>query len=328
MELRGPRNREPPCKGPFLITNDRGKLRKRFYILFVARGDDGQLRKISIPVHYLYVVLVGAAIGVLSLTGIASSYLRMVLKVSRFNELRTEKEDLKGRYSRLEQVAKERDIQVASLGSLASEVSSLYGLKADPTLVTASTENIQNAQVTSSLDQLYALRTSALTGATMTGISLGLTRNVTTADWVRANSAPNLWPVEGPVTGSFGERIDPFNGEGAFHSGVDIGSSYGQGVMAPADGVVVFADFLGGYGRAIVVDHGHGITTRYGHLANFAVAIGQHVRRGDTIGYVGLSGRSTGPHLHYEVRINDTPVNPHKYLRSTWAHNGGFAAGS
>ena len=200
-------------------------MRKRFYILFVARGDDGQLRKIPIPVHYLYVVLVGAAIGVLSLTGIASSYLRMVLKVSRFSELRTEKEDLKGRYSRLEQVAKERDIQVASLGSLASEVSSLYGLKADPTLVTASTEHIQNAQVISSLDQLYALRTSALTGATMTGISLGLTRNVTTADWVRANSAPNLWPVEGPVTGSFGERIDPFNGEGAFHSGVDIGSS-------------------------------------------------------------------------------------------------------
>jgi murein DD-endopeptidase MepM/ murein hydrolase activator NlpD len=134
--------------------------------------------------------------------------------------------------------------------------------------------------------------------------------------------------VEGHVTGSFGERIDPFNGEGAFHSGVDIASSYGQGVMAPADGVVVFADFMGGYGRAIMIDHGHGISTRYGHLANFAVTAGQHVHRGDTIGYVGLSGRSTGPHLHYEVRINDTPVNPHKYLRLTFAHAGGFSAGS
>ena len=303
-------------------------MRKRFYILFVARGDDGQLRKIPIPLHYLYVFVVGAAIGALSLTGIASSYMRMLLKVSRFNELRTEKDELKNRYSKLEQVAKEKDIQVASLGSLASEVSSLYGLKTEPILVAASSEHFQDAQVTSSLDQLYALRTSALSGATMIGISLGLTRNATTADWVRANSAPNLWPVEGAITGSFGERIDPFNGEGAFHSGVDIASSYGQPVIAPADGVVVFADLLGGYGRAIVMDHGHGITTRYGHLANFAVASGHHVHRGDTIGYVGLSGRSTGPHLHYEVRINDTPVNPHKYLRMTLARGGGFAAGS
>ncbi|PYX25466.1 MAG: M23 family peptidase [Acidobacteria bacterium] len=303
-------------------------MRKRFYILFVARGNDGQLRKIPIPLHYLYVVIVGAVIGGLSLTGIASSYLRMVFKVSQFDQLRTEKEELKNRYSRLEQVATERDIQVASLGSLAGEVSSLYGLKPDPGLVATASDHIQDAQINSSLDQLYALRTSALTGATMTGISLGLTRNVTTADWARANSAPNLWPVEGPVTGSFGERIDPFNGEGAFHSGIDIGSSLGQPVIAPADGMVLFADFMGGYGRAVIVDHGRGITTRYGHLGNFAVAPGQHVQRGDILGYVGLSGRSTGPHLHYEVRINDTPVNPHKYLRLTVANVGGFSAGS
>ncbi len=99
-------------------------------------------------------------------------------------------------------------------------------------------------------------------------------------------------------------------------------------MVAPADGVVVFADFMGGYGRAVVVDHGRGITTRYGHLGSFACISGQHVHRGDTIGYVGESGRSTGPHLHYEVRINDTPVNPHKYLRLTVANVGGFSAGS
>jgi len=314
--------------GSILISDERKRLRKRFYILFVARGEDGQLRKIPIPVHYLYVLAVGAAIGALSLTGIASSYLRMLLKVSHYNELRTQKEELKDRYSRLEQVAKERDIQLASLGSLASEVSSLYGLRTDPIFITESSDNIQDDQLSSSLDRLSTLKYTALSGAATTGISLGLTRNATPADWLRANSAPNLWPVEGAITGSFGERIDPFNGEGAFHSGVDISASYGQAVIAPADGVVMFADFLGGYGRAVVLDHGHGISTRYGHLANFAVISGQSVHRGDTIGYVGLSGRSTGPHLHYEVRINDTPVNPHKYLRLTMAHAGGFAAGS
>src|SRR5215469_9738466 len=156
-------------------------LQKRFYILFVARGEDGQLRKISIPVHYLYVFVIGAAIGFLSLTGIASSYTRMLLKVSQFNQLRTEKDQLKNNYSRLEQVAKERDLQVASLGSIAGEVSALYGLKAAPTL-TATAEQIQDAEVTSSLNQLHALRTSALTGATMVGLTMGLTRNVTTAD--------------------------------------------------------------------------------------------------------------------------------------------------
>lgn len=302
-------------------------MQKRFYILFVARGDDGQLRKISIPVHYFYMFVLGTAIGFLSLTGIARSYTRMLLKVSRVNQLLTENDQLKNNYSRLEQVAKERDVQVASLGSIAGEVSALYGLKSEPS-VTASADQIQNAEVSSSLDQLHALRTSAMTGATMVGLTMGLTRNATTADWIRANSAPNLWPVEGQVTGSFGERIDPFNGEGAFHSGVDIGSNYGTPIIAPADGVVTFTDLLGGYGKAVMIDHGHGISTRYGHLSGFAVAAGQAVHRGDVIGYVGASGRSTGPHLHYEVRINDTPVNPYKYLRITVAHSGGFAAGS
>ena len=302
---------------------------KRFYILFVARGEDGQLRKIPISTHYLYVLAVGALVGVLGLTGLASSYVRMMLKVSSYNELRAEREDLKNRYTNLEQVAKERDIQVASLGSLANEVSSLYGLKPEPELIkAAASDHVEDPQVTSSLDRLYNLKTAALSGATTVGISMGLTHNVTTADWLRANSAPSLWPVEGPVTGSFGERIDPFNGEGAFHSGVDIGAMIGQPIIAPAEGVVEFADFMGGYGRAVVLDHGHGITTRYGHLKSFAVFPGQHVHRGDTIGYVGDSGRSTGPHLHYEVRINDIPVNPHKYLRVTYAHVGGFAAGS
>ncbi|MGA2388195.1 MAG: M23 family metallopeptidase [Candidatus Sulfotelmatobacter sp.] len=303
-------------------------MRKRFYILFVARGDDGQLRKISIPLHYLYVFVIGAAIGFLSLTGIASSYTRMLVKVSHYNQLRIEKEQLKDRYSRLEEVAKERDVQVASLGSIASEVSALYGLKSQPTLVTASEKEIQDSDVKSSLDQLTALRTSALTGAASVGISLGMTKNATTADWYRANSSPNLWPVEGPITGSFGERIDPFNGEGAFHSGVDISSAYGHPIIAPADGVVTFADFMGGYGKALMLDHGHGISTRYGHLSGFAVTLGQHIHRGDVIGYVGLSGRSTGPHLHYEVRINDTPVNPYKYLRITIATSGGLPGGS
>jgi murein DD-endopeptidase MepM/ murein hydrolase activator NlpD len=130
---------------------------------------------------------------------------------------------------------------------------------------------------------------------------------------------PSLWPVVGTLTAGFGERLDPFSGEGAFHTGVDISSQYGTAVRATADGVVTGAEEHVGYGRLVVLDHGFGVTTFYGHLSAFNVTPGQRVNRGDVIGYVGVSGRSTGPHVHYEVRINGAPVNPMRYLRSTVA---------
>jgi murein DD-endopeptidase MepM/ murein hydrolase activator NlpD len=299
------------------------RLRKRFYILFVARDDLGQLRKIPIPLHYAYVFLAGALIGMASITGMAGSYARMLMKVMHFNQVRAERQQLKDRYTKLEQVAQERDVQVASLGSLASEVSALYGLKSEAALLRPVAEStVRDEQVKFSLDQFLALRTTAMSGAATLGIDMmGSTRRgLTTADWLRLAQAPNLWPVDGHVTGAFGERIDPFNGEGAFHKGVDISSSLGQRIVAPADGVVTYVGYYSGYGRMIEIEHGHGFITRYGHLSGFAVADGQNVSRGQVIGYVGLSGRSTGPHLHYEVWVHNSPVNPRRYLRNTILH--------
>ena len=303
-------------------------MRKRFYILFVARDAEGQLRKIPIPLHYVQVFLVGTLIGMLTITGMAGSYGRMLMKVMRFNQVRAEKESLKTRYQTLEKVAEERDFQVASLGSLASEVSTLYGLKSQSLLAkTTGVTEIRDEEVQSSIEQFSALRVSALSGGATLAISLGShRRDMTTADWLRLAAAPTLWPVEGRITGSFGERIDPFNGEGAFHRGVDISTDYGTRVIAPADGIVDFADFYSGYGRMIELEHGHGYVTRYGHLSAFAVHAGQSVHKGEVIGYVGLSGRSTGPHLHYEVRINNIPVNPHTYLRNTVLASGSLTA--
>lgn len=268
--------------------------------------------------------MAGALLGMLTITGMAGSYVRMLTKVTRFNQLRSEKEALKSRYTELEEASKEKDIQVASLGSLASEVSAIYGLKAEPLLVRAS-ESDDQENIQSSLDQLSTLRRSALTGVANIGIGLGL-KQATLSDWKRMAAAPTLWPVEGPITSGFGERIDPFAGEGAFHRGVDISSPLGTRILAPADGVVVFASLAAGYGRMIEIDHGHDIMTRYGHLMSWAVNEGEHVQRGQVIGYVGMSGRSTGPHLHYEVWVHDTPVNPHKFLRMT--HLETLAAGA
>jgi murein DD-endopeptidase MepM/ murein hydrolase activator NlpD len=296
-------------------------LRKRWYILFVARDADGQLRKIPIPVHYLYVFLAGALIGMFTITGMAGSYARMLWKVERFNDLRAEKEQIKRDYSQLEQVSREKDVQVASLGSIAGEVSAIYGLKTDNRMQPVN-DDAQAGHYQASLDSLYALRGSALTGAVAAGLQDSTRRLASLSDWTRSVDAPSLWPVEGRLTSSFGERVDPFNGEGAFHSGIDISVAYGTPVHAAADGVVTFADIMSGYGNLIDLDHGHGLSTRYGHLSGFAIASGQHVQRGQVIGYVGATGRATSPHLHYEVRIQNVPVNPHKYLRTTTAQLG------
>jgi murein DD-endopeptidase MepM/ murein hydrolase activator NlpD len=299
-------------------------MRKRYYIMFVARDAEGELVKMPIPLHYLYMFIAGALIGMLTITGMAGSYTRMLVKVADFNRLRSEKDALSRNYNQLEAVTKEKDVQVASLGSLASEVSALYGLKSDADTHPAVAEDLNSQRVIHSIDQLSILKNTAMSGVAGAGIAASYDHvgSLSTEDWARLAAAPSLWPIEGPVTGSFGERIDPFNGEGAFHTGIDISSPTGTPIIAPADGTVLATSVISGYGRTIIVDHGHGITTLYGHLSGFAVAEHESVHRGDVLGFVGSSGRSTGSHLHYEVRIHDTPVNPHKYLRTVWARSG------
>ncbi len=129
-----------------------------------------------------------------------------------------------------------------------------------------------------------------------------------------AAAVPSIWPAKGWLTGRFGGRSDPFTGESAFHQGLDISASKGQPVYATADGVVESAGFDGEYGNLIVVKHDFGMTTRYGHLSAFKVKHGQTVHRGEVIGYVGSTGRATGPHLHYEILANGRLLNPLQLL--------------
>jgi murein DD-endopeptidase MepM/ murein hydrolase activator NlpD len=131
-----------------------------------------------------------------------------------------------------------------------------------------------------------------------------------------ASATPSIWPIAGWISSGFGNRRDPFTGTQDFHSGLDIAGDSGQQVHAPADGTVVGATYTGNYGNLVSIDHGFGLTTRYGHLSRFAVIPGQQVRRGEVIGYVGSTGRSTSPHLHYEVLVNGRLTNPLKLLSS------------
>ena len=126
---------------------------------------------------------------------------------------------------------------------------------------------------------------------------------------------PSMWPVVGKLESGFGGRRNPFGGRGyEFHTGQDIDAQTGDPVVAGARGTVAFAGVQNGYGNLVVIDHGGGLTSRYGHLSHIDVTQGQTVERGQFIGKVGSTGRSTGPHLHYEIRINDEPVDPLQYL--------------
>jgi murein DD-endopeptidase MepM/ murein hydrolase activator NlpD len=339
------------------------KLKKRYYIMLVSRDEDGNLNKVPVPLHYAYLFVAAAAIGMFTITGLAGSYSRMLIKTARFNQLRQDHNSLQKDYAHLEKAAHEKDIQAASLGSLASEVSALYGLTANKLAAVpvgsltgkqhgksaggksaGIADSVASAPLADSVDSseqayyksvdaFYALRNSAMSGTVMRPLSNlggpGYSRSTDlfgAAGFGSADSAyiPTLWPIMGPITSSFGQREDPIlgNGEGEFHTGIDISAPNGVPIRATGDGTVQEAQMSNGYGREVVIDHGHGVETVYGHMSGFAVIAGQEVVRGQVIGYVGHSGRTTGSHLHYEVRIRNTPVNPHKYLRTTLADLG------
>lgn len=128
------------------------------------------------------------------------------------------------------------------------------------------------------------------------------------------SATPNIKPAKGWLTSRFGYRVSPFSGKSVLHAGLDIAAAPGSPVYAPADGVVTFASYDEGYGKLVSIDHGYGVSTRFGHMSQIYVQVGQRINKWDVVGAVGNTGRSTGPHLHYEVRINGTPVDPINYI--------------
>ena len=131
-------------------------------------------------------------------------------------------------------------------------------------------------------------------------------------------SVPSIWPTRGWVTSDFGSRLDPYTSERVMHAGLDIAGPHGKEIVSPSDGTVVFAGLEGGYGNVLVIDHGYGIKTRYGHLSFIKVKSGERIKRGDIVANMGNTGRSTGPHLHYEVRVNGIAQNPRKFILDEW----------
>lgn len=286
-------------------------MRQQYFIVVLAHSLHGRLRRIQIPHHAVYAVLALAVLGSFSLFGMVSSYIRMSWKVSNYNSLRHEVDSLRSRYQALEQEANQKEVQLASLQMMANEVTVAFGIKRQlegPSDI--SSEGPLVPTYKESLEQYNFLE-----GATISRV-----RQNYAHQWQK-NVLPSLWPVNGRLLSHFGERTDPFSDEPAIHTGVDISASYGTPVHAAADGVITFAEYSGGYGRLVIIDHGNGLSTRYGHLSRIDVVPGQEIRRGEVLGLSGASGRATSPHLHFEVRNGGTPVNPAPYLAHAFTIN-------
>jgi murein DD-endopeptidase MepM/ murein hydrolase activator NlpD len=284
----------------------------KYYTFFIASSASGGMRRVRVPFYVLHFLAILAAVGGITVIAATGSYSRMLWKATNYNTLRRNQDALKQQYVQLQSQVKDTNQRLDSLQSLASEVAMAYGItrfRQTPFDFAEEPQESQ-AQFEESVDEFSYLEKNA----TAVAMSSNGMRLLPAAQLSSLGVVPTLWPVKGEITGHFGERLDPFSGEGAFHAGMDIASHYGDQVRATADGVISVVDQRAGYGRLVVIDHGFGVTTWYGHLSGFNTPTGMHVKRGDVIGYEGASGRSTGPHLHYEVRIYNTPVNPWRYL--------------
>ena len=280
-------------------------MKQHYFVVVLAHSLHGRLRRIHIPHHSIYVVLALALFGSFSLFGMVSSYLRMTWKVSNYNTLRTENNALRNQYQALQREKDQTQEELASFKLLASEVSMALGLRRK----IEGTDDISEEgplmpNSNESIEQYNFLKSANFSRLNHTYVRA----------WQK-NIVPSMWPVNGRLLSRFGDREDPFSGEGAFHTGVDISASMGTPVHAAADGIVYSAEYEGGgYGRMVVIDHGNGMKTRYAHLSRIEVVGGQEIRRGEVVGLSGDSGRTTSPHLHFEVRMGGSAVNPYPYL--------------
>ena len=251
-------------------------MKGKTYTFYIA-STPGKMQKLVIPAYVLHVVAVLALIGSVTVVAAAGSYSRMLWKVGNYNALRHDQETLKKQYRALQNTVDDTNQRLDSLQSLATEVAMTYGVLRYHPAAFDQSDNPADAQ--DAFDRSVEQYTFLKRNAAAIAISSGGLRLMPSMSFADSTYTPSIWPVLGHITDGFGERLDPFSGEGAFHSGIDIASHFGDIVRATADGVVTAADTgRSGYGRLVVIDHGFGVSTWYGHLSAFKTQVGAHVK--------------------------------------------------
>jgi murein DD-endopeptidase MepM/ murein hydrolase activator NlpD len=276
---------------------------KRFYTFVFAPTASSPLRKFAVPHKALYVVLGFAVVGFLTIAYGAYKLSQHAYVVAKLNLMQHENRLLRDENHQVKNNMVRLQGRVDAIETTSRKLAEVSGIAPAPNANMGSGgpsggEIADLEQTTSSLEaQLRQLK------------------DVFDKNQVKLASTPSGWPVRGYITDGFGLRSNPFGGGGSeTHPGLDISAPFGTAINATADGIVIFSGVHGGYGNVVVVDHGYGVTTRYAHMSRLDVKVGDPVNRGKQLGAVGSTGRSTAPHCHYEVRLQDRPVNPMSYI--------------
>jgi murein DD-endopeptidase MepM/ murein hydrolase activator NlpD len=286
-----------------------------FYTLIVVPHAKARFRKFQVSVRLTRWVLAAAGVLALMLAGILAHYTWIAVEVAEVKRLRAENLALATKAKAYEENAGQLQAKLLALQGMVNKLGVMAGVEQSlPDASVGGVGGLTRLETTApSVDIATALRSMDERVGSLTEKSTKLEAFFRDQRQLLA-STPSIWPVRGYLSANFGKRIDPFTSQPDFHPGLDISTPIGTKVSVPADGVVVFCGQKNGYGNALVVDHGYGIVTRYGHLAGFNVKPGQRVRRGDVVAFVGNTGRSTAPHLHYEVWVDDQAQNPIQFI--------------
>jgi murein DD-endopeptidase MepM/ murein hydrolase activator NlpD len=286
-----------------------------FYTLIVVPHAKARFRKFQVSVGFTRWAVGGFVGATVLVGGLLLHYTQIASEVHQLRQLRAQNEVLLSRNREYELGTQKLQAKVENLQSIVTKLGVMAGLEKsipDPKIGGVGGVTGPEAQAPAP-DASASIRVMDQSVSVLTERSQALERFYKDQSVLLA-STPSIWPVRGYLSAGFGNRVDPFTGQQDFHPGIDVSAPMGTKVLAPADGIVLSIGDKGGYGNAIVIDHQYGVVTRYGHLSAFNVRAGQRVRRGDVIGFVGDTGRSTAPHLHYEVWVRDQAQNPIHFI--------------
>jgi murein DD-endopeptidase MepM/ murein hydrolase activator NlpD len=285
--------------------------------VIVAPNSPGRVKQFRISMRRIYGVLFVAIILSLVTCYGVFTYFHLVAKLVDFESVLTSHNGLKEENLQYREKTRQLDEKLTQIEMITRNISRLTGVAPDTVRSTTGGIGGFSGETAATRDlaaeNLAHLNTLIQKSGGVQAEVIRL-KDIALEQNLYLSSLPTAWPVAGYISSAFGYRPDPVTGQREMHEGLDISAPLGTKVSAPADGAVLFAGAQRGYGYVVIVAHKYGISTRYAHLSSMTVRVGQRVRKNDILGYVGATGKATGPHLHFEVHMENRPVNPLRFL--------------
>jgi murein DD-endopeptidase MepM/ murein hydrolase activator NlpD len=293
----------------------------KFFSVIIVPHSRTNFRTLTFSKRSIKLLLGGASLVLVVLSVILVDYFSMTIIRSKYRTMARENTEQKEKISNYEESIKRLKTTISSFESYAKRLNVMMGFKSpdviqgEPGLGGGDPRPKGTAEPAPDPQSIsFSAIKNLSQKADSVEKNLGSLVNILESQTARLATTPTIWPAQGWVSSPFGYRIDPFTGKRTFHRGIDIATNFGNPVVATADGNVIEAAYDKFFGRTVTISHGGGIVTQYCHLDKYIVKAGQRIKRGDLLGYIGKTGKALGPHLHYEVRINDTSVNPYNYI--------------